>query len=97
MGAVFCRGTSIICRMFVGTYYSTFTGYITRLRGYYNYPTEFSWYYWDVRTRAPQPRSLAQVFWSMVLIMTAVIRALSLLLVVVQCEASSIPGYSDTP
>ncbi|CAN0481917.1 unnamed protein product, partial [Hapterophycus canaliculatus] len=34
-------------RTFVGTWRSTFTGYITRLRGYYRFPTVFSWYFWD--------------------------------------------------
>ncbi|CAM9197104.1 unnamed protein product, partial [Choristocarpus tenellus] len=30
-------------RAFVGTWRSTFTGYITRLRGYYGFPDSASW------------------------------------------------------
>lgn len=48
-------------RTFIGTWRSTFTGYITRLRGYYNYPTQFSWYFWDETIRNYKPKSLAAV------------------------------------
>ena len=33
-------------RVFVGTWYSTFTGYINRLRGYYGKPKTTSYYFW---------------------------------------------------
>eukprot|EP00903_Cladosiphon_okamuranus_P020412 g18732.t1 len=45
-------------RTFIGTWRSTFTGYITRLRGYYRFPTEFSWYFWDERVKNYQPMRL---------------------------------------
>lgn len=34
-------------RAFAGTYYSTFTGYITRLRGYYGMSKFTTWYSWN--------------------------------------------------
>eukprot|EP00752_Nemacystus_decipiens_P006283 g5664.t1 len=46
-------------RTFIGTWRSTFTGYITRLRGYYRYPTEFSWYFWDEAKQEYVPKCLA--------------------------------------
>ena len=34
-------------RVFVGTWYSTFTGYINRLRGYYGLRPDTSFYFWE--------------------------------------------------
>ena len=48
-------------RTFVGTWQSTFTGYITRLRGYYRFPAEFSWYYFDRGSNQFLPTNLAKV------------------------------------
>ncbi|CAB1100152.1 unnamed protein product [Ectocarpus sp. CCAP 1310/34] len=47
-------------RTFIGTWRSTFTGYITRLRGYYRFPTEFSWYFWDESAKDYIPKSLVE-------------------------------------
>jgi hypothetical protein len=35
--------------VFVGTWFSTFTGYITRMRGYYGFDYRTNWYHYKLR------------------------------------------------
>jgi len=35
--------------VFVGTWFSTFTGYITRMRGYYGFDYRSNWYHYKLR------------------------------------------------
>jgi hypothetical protein len=41
-------------RAFAGTWFSTFSGYINRMRGYLGHPMENSWYSWLPRNDAMQ-------------------------------------------
>jgi hypothetical protein len=35
--------------VFVGTWFSTFSGYITRMRGYYGFDYRSNWYHYKLR------------------------------------------------